>query len=49
LKDRPLKIADLSAFETMGLKDKPAMLLGLDYLKGRVLVIDFPSKLVSVR
>lgn len=48
LEDRPLKIADLAAFETMGLEDKPAMLLGLDYLKDRALVIDFPRKLVSV-
>lgn len=39
-----LSISDLSVFAALGLKDKPAMILGLDLLGDRRFVIDYPGQ-----
>ena len=36
-----LRIADLQVFEVLGLKDKPAMLLGLDLLQQTPMLISY--------
>lgn len=43
--DQPeLHVADLGVFATLGIQDGPAMVLGLDLLRGRRLVIDYSGK-----
>lgn len=43
LRDRSIRVVDLPVFGQFGIADRPAMLLGADYLAGRRLVIDFPA------
>ncbi len=38
------RVADLPVFETFGLRDQPAMILGLDRLQGLKLVVDYPRR-----
>ena len=38
------RVADLPVFQTLGLIDTPAMILGLDRLQGLKLVIDYPRR-----
>lgn len=42
----PVLVADLPVFEAFGVADRPAIILGLDWLEGTRMVIDFPAKLV---
>ncbi|SER26700.1 aspartyl protease family protein [Sphingobium sp. YR768] len=44
-----IRIADLPVFETFGLQDEPAMIIGADYLGRFRLVIDFPTRRVWLR
>lgn len=46
LSDAPVLVADLPVFEAFGVADKPAIILGLDWLEQTRLVIDFPARLV---
>ncbi|MET0269485.1 MAG: retroviral-like aspartic protease family protein [Sphingomonas sp.] len=41
LRDRSIRIVDLPVFAQFGLADRPAMLLGADYLADQRMVIDF--------
>jgi len=38
---QPVAIIDLPVFETLGLADRPAMLLGTNFLRGRRLGLDY--------
>jgi predicted aspartyl protease len=42
-------VVDLGVFETLRLKDSPALLLGVDQMQGRVLAIDYGAKTISLR
>jgi predicted aspartyl protease len=42
----PVYIAELPVFETLGLHDTPALLLGLDFFADRIVVIDFSGRQV---
>jgi predicted aspartyl protease len=42
----PALVADLPVFEAFGVADRPAIILGLDWLEGTRMVIDFPARLV---
>jgi predicted aspartyl protease len=44
LKQVPVLVADLPVFEAFGVADRPAVILGLDWLEATRMVIDFPSK-----
>jgi hypothetical protein len=46
LTDVPVLVADLPVFEAFGVADRPAIILGLDWLTSTRMVIDFPAKLV---
>jgi predicted aspartyl protease len=46
LRNVPVLVADLPVFEAFGVADKPAMILGLDWLASTRMVIDFPARLV---
>ena len=46
LKDVPVLVADLPVFEAFGVADRPAIILGLDWLAQTRMVIDFPSRRV---
>lgn len=46
LTDVPVLVADLPVFEAFGVADRPAVILGLDWLERTRMVIDFPAKLV---
>ena len=46
LSDAPVLVADLPVFAAFGVADKPAIILGLDWLDQTRLVIDFPARLV---
>lgn len=46
LSDAPVLVADLPVFAAFGVADKPAIILGLDWLEQTRLVIDFPARLV---
>lgn len=46
LKNVPVIVADLPVFEAFGVADRPAIILGLDWLEHTRMVIDFPAKLV---
>jgi predicted aspartyl protease len=46
LADAPVLVADLPVFEAFGVADKPAIILGLDWLDATRMVIDFPARLV---
>ncbi|WP_339914029.1 aspartyl protease family protein [uncultured Brevundimonas sp.] len=46
----PLLFADLHVFETLGLADRPALLIGADLLsRFRLVTLDFPNNRVSLR
>lgn len=49
LGETSIRIADLPIFETFGLQDEPAMIIGADYLGRFRLVIDFPTRRVWLR
>lgn len=42
----PVLVADLPVFEAFGVADRPAVILGLDWLEKTRMLIDFPSSLV---
>ena len=42
----PVLIADLPVFDAFGVADRPAIILGLDWLTNTRLVVDFPARLV---
>jgi hypothetical protein len=46
LTDAPVLVADLPVFEAFGVADRPAIILGLDWLGSTRMVIDFPARLV---
>ena len=46
LVDAPALVADLPVFEAFGVADRPAIILGLDWLERTRMVIDFPARLV---
>jgi predicted aspartyl protease len=46
LADAPALVADVPVFATFGLADKPAVILGLDWLESTRLVVDFPARRV---
>ncbi len=46
LADAPVLVADLPVFEAFGVADKPAIILGLDWLEQTRMVIDFPARRV---
>jgi len=41
-------VADLPVFEAFGVADEPAMILGLDFLEGGALLVDFPAMMVYI-
>lgn len=44
--DAPVLVADLPVFETFGVADRPAIILGLDWLVETRMVVDFPARRV---
>ena len=46
LADAPVLVADLPVFEAFGVADKPAIILGLDWLTETRMIIDFPGRRV---
>ncbi len=44
LETAPVLVADLPVFEAFGVADKPAIILGLDWLEDTRMVIDFPAQ-----
>jgi len=46
LADAPVLVADLPVFEAFGVADRPAIILGLDWLDKTRMVIDFPGRQV---
>lgn len=46
LSQAPVLVADLPIFEAFGVADRPAVILGLDWLEKTRMVIDFPARLV---
>lgn len=46
LADAPVLVADLPVFEAFGVADKPAIILGIDWLAETRMVIDFPGRRV---
>lgn len=46
LTDAPVLVADLPVFEIFGVADRPAIILGLDWLGDTRLVVDFPGQRV---
>ncbi|MCF2515456.1 aspartyl protease family protein [Sphingomonas sp. G124] len=46
LTDAPVLVADLPVFEAFGVADRPAIILGLDWLDKTRMVIDFPGRLI---
>jgi predicted aspartyl protease len=46
LSEAPVLVADLPVFEAFGVADKPAVILGLDWLAETRMVIDFPGRRV---
>jgi predicted aspartyl protease len=46
LADAPVLVADLPVFENFGVADRPAIILGLDWLDKTRMVIDFPARQV---
>jgi predicted aspartyl protease len=46
LADAPVLVADLPVFEAFGVADRPAIILGLDWLDKTRMVIDFPGRRV---
>lgn len=41
--EAPVLVADLPVFEAFGVADRPAIILGLDWLTGTRMVVDFPA------
>ena len=46
LRHLPALVADLAVFETFGVADRPAVILGMDWLADTRLIIDFPRRRV---
>ena len=46
LSEVPVLVADLPVFDAFGVADRPAIILGLDWLDQTRMVIDFPARLV---
>jgi len=46
LKEAPVLVADLPVFQAFGVADRPAIILGLDWLAETRMVVDFPARLV---
>ena len=48
LTDMPVQVVDLPVFELFGVAEKPAVVLGLDWLGETGLIVDFPQRRVWV-
>jgi predicted aspartyl protease len=46
LAEAPVLVADLPVFQAFGVADRPAIILGLDWLTKTRMVVDFPARLV---
>jgi hypothetical protein len=46
--DAPVAIVDLPAFESLGLGDRPAMLIGTDFLAGRRIGLGYAERAMYV-
>ena len=46
LAEAPVLVADLPVFEAFGVADRPAIILGMDWLTETRMVVDFPARLV---
>ena len=46
LAEAPVLVADLPVFQAFGVADRPAIILGLDWLTQTRMVVDFPARLV---
>lgn len=46
LAEAPVLVADLPVFEAFGVADRPAIILGLDWLEATRMVVDFPARKV---
>jgi predicted aspartyl protease len=46
LADQPVLVADLPVFEAFGVRDRPAIILGMDWLDRTRMVVDFPARKV---
>ena len=46
LSEAPVLVADLPVFDAFGVADKPAVILGLDWLADTRMVVDFPARRV---
>jgi hypothetical protein len=46
LASAPVLVADLPVFDTFGVADRPAVILGLDWLTHTRLIVDFPARRV---
>lgn len=46
LAEAPVLVADLPVFEAFGVADRPAIIVGLDWLTKTRMVVDFPARLV---
>lgn len=48
LSDMPVQVVDLPVFELFGVAEKPAVILGLDWLGETRLIVDFPQRRVWI-
>jgi hypothetical protein len=46
LNEAPVLVADLPVFQAFGVADRPAIIMGLDWLAETRMVVDFPARLV---
>ncbi|MGZ8361225.1 MAG: aspartyl protease family protein [Allosphingosinicella sp.] len=46
LRDAPVLVSDLPVFEVFGVADRPAVILGMDWLERARMIVDFPARKV---
>ena len=46
LRDAPVLVSDLPVFEVFGVADRPAVILGMDWLESARMIVDFPARKV---
>ncbi|MGZ8281856.1 MAG: aspartyl protease family protein [Allosphingosinicella sp.] len=46
LRDAPVFVTDLPVFEVFGVADRPAVILGMDWLERARMIVDFPARKV---
>ena len=46
LRDAPVLVSDLPVFEVFGVADRPAVILGMDWLEEARMIVDFPARTV---